>query len=88
MLGELGFEGLVIFNNTIMDEINAADVVGVGVGDGRLAVGGPASVADAEVVGGFVGGDFLLEGGDFALDFEKCGFLRVFGFFVLQTLTF
>ena len=52
---ELGFEVGVVFDGAVVDEGEETGLVEVrvGVGVGGFAVGGPASVADAEVGGGW-----------------------------------
>ena len=60
LVGELFFEGEVVFDDAVVDDDEGAGAVAVGVGVlfGGATVGGPAGVADAEgAVEGIVGDD-------------------------------
>ena len=60
---EFGFEGQVVFDDAVVDDDEGAGAVAVGVGVllGGAAVGGPASVADAEGALDGTGGENGLE---------------------------
>ena len=63
---ELGAQGAVVLDDAVVDDGDAAGLVGVGVALGRLAVGRPAGVADAGVAADRVADEEVGEGDELA----------------------